>query len=285
MDMPLSIPLPAAALATTGALLAFLAVIAVLLRFAAPREAAFRAAAAPLPELSEDLIAWRIGVAGAGRPVPPPEEPTLRDEGPGPAPTDARRRLWRDTSAMLLVACLAVLALPGLTAGLGRSGGSGPAGSPLSGAVLSLVSGPSASPAPGVGPSPLAAPGTAVPAGTPSPAPETTAVPGSLASPSASPVRGTITVPSTPRPAPRATPRPTPRPTATPVPSATPSPSPDVSPSPAASASPGPSPTPGPTASPAPTASASSDPSPSPASPTPDPSPSPSPAPSGAVLP
>src|SRR5512141_187293 len=121
--MPLPLPVPSllvAALATAAGFIALLALIALVLRRAEPGEAAFRAASTPLPELSEDVIAWRIGVSGAGRPQPRPVEVVAppQDAEPWTDPGSRRRRLWADTAAVLLVACLVALAMPRLIPGL-----------------------------------------------------------------------------------------------------------------------------------------------------------------------
>src|SRR4051812_38738421 len=122
-----------------------IAVIAFLVRRRrAAQDAAIAAASVPVPELSEDDIAWRIGVSGADRPegaaaaagfaaaqaeavgglaagtaaqlLPPPVvvEPAVAGPTrprPVPPPLPNRWRLWRDSAAVLLVAVLAILAV------------------------------------------------------------------------------------------------------------------------------------------------------------------------------
>ena len=251
--MPLPPPVPSllvAALATAAGFVALLALVAVVLRRAAPGEAAFRAASTPLPELTEDVIAWRIGVSGVGRPQPRPVEVVAppRDAEAWTDPGSRRRRLWTDTAAVLLVACLVALAMPRLLPGLRFPPGEPSTAGPRAAAVLSLTASPVPTPAPSVtvtaSPDPTARPVTVpTPGPTPTPAPSATPAsgpPGAI-TPTPRPTR---------RPAPTPTPRPTPAatasPTVAPTPDATPiaSPTPDPSPSPIAIPSPDPTPDP-----------------------------------------
>ena len=148
----LTVVLVIIALVVVGVIVAFLR-----RRRRAAQETAIRVAATPVPELSEDDIAWRIGVSEAHRPMEfitgagfataeseamaaaaeelgageavPVEAPVATtpavSEGPSrrraaPAePLSRRYRLWRDSAAVLLVICLAILAVTTFLPGTG----------------------------------------------------------------------------------------------------------------------------------------------------------------------
>jgi type II secretory pathway pseudopilin PulG len=146
-----------------------------------------------------------------------------------------RRRLWRDTSAVLLVAAVAILVIGVVL----------PATTPTEGGVLEATATPAPdltpTPEPAVTAEPTSAP-TASPTPSPTPAPTaapTPAAPATLApTPAPTPIptptpRVTVAPPppATPRPTARPTPRPTPRPTSTPV-IVTPPPAPTPEPPP-----------------------------------------------------
>jgi len=175
----------------------------------------------PPPVLTADEVAYRIGAPGAVVPE--------RRETPGPgrrvAPLDpalatpataARRRLLRDSGAVLVglsgLALIAIGVFPG-------AGGSGPSRTFLS--VSRAQGSPTTSPSDGLS---VVLSETSRPSGKPSAT--------AAATPAATRARTTTPVrPATPTPTPRPTPRPTPTPTptprrSTPRPTATPAPTP-----------------------------------------------------------
>ncbi len=236
------------------------------------QDAAIVAASTPVPELSEDDIAWRIGVVGADRPegevaakgfaaaevaafdaaeeetgttaISPPVAPvpvaaavagTTRPRQAAAAPLPNRWRLWRDSAAVLLIAVLAVLAVTVFLPGTNPD--PGPTETPNEIAVV-------------VSPSPTASP-TLRPRRTAEPTPTLTLAP--VVAP---------TPPPTPSPTPKKTPKPTPKPTArpaqaTPKPTPKPTPKSTPKPTPKPTAKPTPKPTPEPTPTPPPSAAIS----------------------------
>ena len=201
-------------------------------------------------------LAWLTG-RSAEAPIvaPPPPLPSASRVVPYAVATapDAtwvaspRRRLWRDTSAVLLAAAIGVLVV-GLVL---------PASPPADGGVLGATATPAVAPTP---PTPAPTPAPTAPAPTPAPtAPAPTPAP--TASPAPTPAATPAPAPTaTPAPAPTATPAPTPRPTAVPTP-APPPPAPTPRPTPRPTqgptptpviVTPPPAPTPEPTAPPAP---------------------------------
>jgi len=151
-------------------------------------------------------LAWLTGRSAEAPEVAPPL-PSASRVAPYAAATapDAtwvaspRRRLWRDTSAVLLVAAIGVLVVGFVL----------PSIPPADGGVLGATATPAPTPAPSAAP---AAP-TVAPAATPAPTP----------APSASPTPSPTLVPTAP-PTPAPTPAPTPVPTAAPRPTPTPTP-------------------------------------------------------------
>ena len=141
-----------------------------------------------------------------------------------------RRRLWRDTSAVLLVGITLVLVvslLPGASS-------EGP------GQTLSATG------TPALDPSPTATP---TPAPTPRPTPRPTPTPSPTPSPSPSPTPSPTPTP-TPKPTPKPTRKPTARPTLRPIPTIKPTPKPTRKPTPRPTPSVEPPPTLTPTPSP-----------------------------------
>ncbi|HEY5629005.1 MAG TPA: PKD domain-containing protein, partial [Candidatus Limnocylindrales bacterium] len=127
----------------------------------------------------------------------------------------SRYRLWRDTAAVLLVACLAIFAVMTLSPGIFGE----PTATPQTTQVAAAAMLPP-SPTVAVVPSPTDSP-------TPSPSPTPTVEPTLSLSPSSSPPPSPSPTPApTPKPTPRPTPQPTPTPRPTPVPTPKPTPAP-----------------------------------------------------------
>ncbi|HKF84596.1 MAG TPA: hypothetical protein VKB30_02355, partial [Candidatus Limnocylindrales bacterium] len=224
------------------------------------QEAAIVAASTPVPELSEDDIAWRIGVAGVDRPegVAAAEagafDAAEREAGwePNAAPAEPERvaaavavvpavtaapprdraeplpnrwRLWRDSAAVLLIAVLMVLGLSIVSPWNGQRGD-------VTGTVSDVsspeVDAQSPSSVPGVQATSEAPTVTLGPAVAFTPPPSTSATPdqGTPTPGVTPPVSGQSTpVPrDIPTAGPTTAPRTTPRPTATPRPTSTPRP-------------------------------------------------------------
>ncbi len=260
--------------AVAGAIIAFL-----VRRHRAAGAAAAVAARPALPDPAERDNSWRILVSGASRPEAQPQETDpvtgaaapLRvaheDAGPAASPAlvpvppatvvsggqhalqpavpdeSSRRRLWRDTATVLLVSCLAILAVttlvPGGAAAPEVDGVEEEIGAPSTGEEPDATEATNASAEP---------PSTLVPVvAPPLPTVEPSARPGALATPKPTPPLTPRTTPAPVRPtAPPATPRPTAPPTAAP----TPTPTPVATPSPTPTPDPTPEPTPEPTTPP-----------------------------------
>ena len=180
-------------------------------------------------QMALDRLAWLTGRAEEPPPAPPVLAPVsaarsdaeVEEVGRGWV-VSPRRRLWRDTSAILLVGVLAAFIV--LTVA--------PPASAPEGGVLAATATPRPTAAPLPTPRPTPRP-TATPSPSPTAAPSPTPTAAPTATPTAKPTPKPTKKPTakpTPRPTPKPTakptPRPTPKPTAKPTPRPTPKPTP-----------------------------------------------------------